>query len=234
MLAAQGDEQVPLTERARIARDPAKGRIGAVQRASGHGRERGEIAHHEAAPNASSTTARSLNGRRSWPDDLVVLVPLACDHDDVAGLRLRQRMTDRVRAIGNHDRARWLAHAGHDLLEDRPRILGARIVVGEHDRVGELLGDRAHLRTLAGVAIAATAEHAVQATARMRARRIEKLGERVRGVGVVDDRDRMGAAAEHFHPARRSLARADRGERLLQRHAPAEQYAERRQAGSRR
>ena len=67
MLAAQGDEQVPLTERARIARDPAKGRIGAVQRASGHGRERGEIAHHEAAPNASSTTARSLNGRRSWP-----------------------------------------------------------------------------------------------------------------------------------------------------------------------
>ena len=31
-----------------------------------------------------------------------------------------------------------------------------------------------------------------------------ELGERVRGVGVVDDRDRMGAAAEHFHPARRA------------------------------
>jgi hypothetical protein len=38
----------------------------------------------------------------------------------------------------------------------------------------------------------------------------------------------MGAAAEHFHPARRRLARTDRGERLLQRHATAEQYTERR------
>ena len=47
------------------------------------------------------------------------------------------------------------------------------------DRVGELLGDRAHQRALAGVAVAAAAEHAEQAAARVRARRIEHLGERV-------------------------------------------------------
>ena len=50
-------------------------------------------------------------------------------------------------------------HARFDVVENSLGIFGARIVA-RHDReIGLSLGDAAHLRTLALVAIAAAAEH---------------------------------------------------------------------------
>ena len=72
---------------------------------------------------------------------------------------------------------------GHDLSPSTETSSPA-----PHDDVRELLGDRAHLRSLAGVTVAAAPEHAVQATACMGAGGLEDLGERVGRVRVVDDR----------------------------------------------
>ena len=41
--------------------------VRAAQHAAGHARQFGEVADHASSPSASSTTARSLNGRVSVP-----------------------------------------------------------------------------------------------------------------------------------------------------------------------
>jgi hypothetical protein len=66
-LAAQRHEQRAGLERARIRQHGAERCIGAAQHAAGHPCELGEVAVHASSPSAPSTTARSLNGRRSLP-----------------------------------------------------------------------------------------------------------------------------------------------------------------------
>ena len=62
---------------------------------------------------------------------------------------------------------------------------------------------RAHQRTLAGIAIAAAAEHAVQLAAAVHARGTQRFAQRVGRVRVVDDGERLRAvAAEQLRCAR--------------------------------
>ena len=68
-------------------------------------------------------------------------------------------------------RARVGLDAADDVAGDRLRILGARIVVGDDDLIGEFIGDRAHQRALARIAVAAAAEHAPQRAVAMFAQR---------------------------------------------------------------
>ena len=124
-------------------------------------------------------------------DLLVGLVALAREQHDVAGARLVHRGEDRHLAV--LDRlGRAAGNAREHLLDDRVRILAARIVAGDDHVVGEPRGRRAHERALAGIALAAAAEHADQARARAppRAQRLERLLERIRRVRVVDDHER--------------------------------------------
>src|SRR5204862_767943 len=86
---------------------------------------------------------------------LTQLVTLARDHDDVAGPGERDGALDRRVAVDDRLAAGPVLDPGEDLLDDRLRILRAR-VVGRDDRVvGEARGDRAHLRALAAIAVAA-------------------------------------------------------------------------------
>src|SRR5262249_57246844 len=83
------------------------------------------------------------------------------DDDDVT----RRGGLDRVRGRGARvlDDLRFAGDAREDLVDDRPRILAARVVRGDDRDVGELGRDPAHHRALLSVAVAAAAEDADQA-----------------------------------------------------------------------
>ena len=97
---------------------------------------------------------------------------------------------DRVGAVLDHVDLVVADHAGEDLRQDEVGRLEARVVAGDDDVVGEPAGDRAHQRPLGGVAVAAAAEHAPELAAALggeRPQRRQRLLERIRRVGVVDD-----------------------------------------------
>ena len=108
-----------------------------------------------------------------------------------------------------------LAHALEDHRDDAVGVLAARVVVGDDDAVGEPFGRLAHQRALAGIALAAAAEHHEHAAARVRAHCRERLGERVGRVRVVDHRERAIRQPVAFHAARaaRRSRRAPRATR---------------------
>ena len=117
---------------------------------------------HDAPPQRLARDVAVVERRDDAVDVLALLVPLAGDHDDVAVLGERDRARDRAPPV----RVDLDVHAGslEHVLDDRERLLGAR-VVGRHDRdVGELGGDLAHERPLAAVAVAARAEDDDDAT----------------------------------------------------------------------
>ena len=103
-------------------------------------------------------------------------------------------------------------HAGQHRGADRGRVLGARVVVGDHQHVGEPGGDLAHQRPLAGVAVAAGAEDDDQPARGQRAQRVQRGRDGVGLVGVVDDRRgspgrRRRAPAGRARPRRRRCRR---------------------------
>ena len=98
------------------------------------------------------------------------------------------------------------------------RRLAARVVAGHDHPVGELLGDRAHQRALAGVAVAAAAEHAPQPAAALatpNGRSASSAFSARRRVRVVDDDFRAAClrrAPEHrVAPGRARSRGIDRG-----------------------
>ena len=103
------------------------------------------------------------------------------------------------------------AHAGLDLGDDAPRVLGARVVGGEDDEVAAPCGGLAHERPLAAVAVAAAAEDGDQAARRERPEDVERARERVGRVGVVDDHGE--ARARRSARAGRAAAPRRRGRR---------------------
>ena len=96
---------------------------------------------------------------------LAGLVPFAGDQQHVAWRKVGNGLRDRFAAIADLAGAR---RGSDDRAADRRRILAARIVIGNDDDVGLFRGDRAHQRTLAGIAIAAGAEHHDEATLHVR------------------------------------------------------------------
>ena len=106
--------------------------------------------------------------------------------------------------------------AGKDGGPNGTGVLGARVVVRDHDVVGEAGGDLAHQRALAGVAVAAAAEHDQEPPSRVRPQRLQRLGQGLGLVGVVDERRGSGRMAGHqLHPAgRRMQVRQKRHQRV--------------------
>ena len=69
--------------------------------------------------------------------DLVVLVALARDQHDVGRLRIGERIADGARAIELDAKRLARGNAAGDVRGNSLRRFGARIVVGDHDVVGE-------------------------------------------------------------------------------------------------
>ena len=76
---------------------------------------------------------------------------------------------------------------GEEAARIARRVLGARVVVGDDQDVGQARRDLAHHRALAGVAVAARAEHDEQPPAVSGRRAAQRGRDRVGLVGVVDD-----------------------------------------------
>ena len=88
-----------------------------------------------------------------------------------------------------------------DVLDDRERILAARVVGRDDDVVGPLHGDGAHHGPLAAVAVASGAEHADHPAVAELAGRLEHDVERVGRVRVVDDDRERLALVDRLEPA---------------------------------
>ena len=89
-------------------------------------------------------------------DVLPLLVPLPGDHDDVPVAGQRHRAGDRAAPIGVDLDVE--PGALEDVLDDRERLLRARVVGGDDRDVRELGCDLAHQRPLPAIAVAAGAE----------------------------------------------------------------------------
>src|SRR5690606_36596258 len=99
--------------------------------------------------------------------------------------------------------------AGDDPGDDRVADLAARIVVGDHDLVGQAFGNGRHLWALAGVALAAAAKYSDQPPAQVAAQRFERLLQRIGLVRVIDDHQRPVVAAETVYAPRDGLQPAE-------------------------
>ena len=117
------------------------------------------------AASAARASSASENGRRLPGDLLVGLVALA---GDAAPRRASSAPAMAVLDRARRDRPRPRSSAAMPsriCVDDRERILAARVVGGDDHAVGEARGDRAHQRALGRVAVAAGAEHDREAPA---------------------------------------------------------------------
>src|SRR5437868_9775435 len=94
--------------------------------------------------------------KRVAADDLVILVTLAGYQNQISDVRLRYRLMNRVRAIGNLSvRPAGLANSLLRVAKDLLGILGARIIGSENDNVAQTSRRLAHWRALGSIAITA-------------------------------------------------------------------------------
>ena len=141
-----------------------------------------------------------VKGMRSLARDLHLLVPLARKQHDISGTRLCDRQRDGFAAVGFDA----VLHAGplqahQRIIDDRSRILAARIVGGEHHKIAAAPGGLAHQRALGAIAIAAATEHRHDSR-RSSAARDElarqrcEISQSIVGVSIVDNhRERLAA-----------------------------------------
>ena len=165
IVALDGEERFAFADRAAVdgqaghVRRQRAGALGAHRRCHGvNGPQRA----HATLP-CKRRRDRFVIGKRQHAvaDDLPGLVALAGDQQHVAAFKVGDRRRGSPRRGRRFRRRRGAA--GEDGGADRSGIFAARIVVGDDDAVGILRGNAAHDRPLAGVAVAAGAEHHHQA-----------------------------------------------------------------------
>ena len=209
-LARDGDE-----EAARL------GSAGVDERPTGHGRLRvgcavsgatdhvGDLGqrhrdHRDARScTASRATRRSSNGCTSPWISCPVSCPLPAISTTSPGAARRTASKIAVRRSPTSTTSATPSRgAGEDGRADRGRVLGARVVVGHDQHVGEAGGDLAHDRPLAGIAVPAGAEHHDDLAVGERAQGRQDGLDGVGLVGVVDDQHEVLAGVDLFEPAR--------------------------------
>ncbi len=105
--------------------------------------------------------------------------------------------------------------AGEDLLEDRFRLLRARVVGRDDREIGSLGADAAHQRPLVAVAVAAAAEDADDAFAGQLSRRDQDVLERIWRVRVVDEYPERLALVDRLEPAGDAIGIREGGRRVV-------------------
>jgi hypothetical protein len=148
------------------------------------------------------------------PHDLPLLMSLAGEQDDVVGTGFFDGGSDGLAPAGDFARAR---RSGEDVATDRGRVFAARIVVRDDRKIGHAGGDGAHLRSLADIAVAASAEDSDQPPLGVRAKRLDRAFQRVLGMGIVDI-DRCAGARDNrpLEPPSNRLDSREIVERLLE------------------
>ncbi len=144
--------------RRRRARQRAATR-GVERRDERRGRTRAAASAHRHGPGRArpATASWSEKGSMAAPTIWPVSWPLPATTRTSPARSMRDRGGDRL-GRGRRSRSRPGA-AAEDRGADGGGILGARVVVRDDDDVGQAGGDLAHHRPLAGIAVAAAAEH---------------------------------------------------------------------------
>src|SRR5688500_7084546 len=106
-----------------------------------------------------------MNGAIS--KDLIRFVAFARDKNEVAATRHFQSLLAGFAPIGFDDAfGIATAHSGQNSFNNFLWVFRARVVAGDNTNVRQARGDKAHLRTLGAVAVAAAAEDSNQAARR--------------------------------------------------------------------
>ena len=167
-LALERDEEIARRERARVGGDAREAHV--RRRACGR-RPRARrspcpscAALHRCASASAAATAASENGGRTPFALLVVLVALAGDEHDVAGAA-RSRCAARIAAPRSSSTAKLRPARGANARRRSRAAIAAGssrrgLSLVTTTRSASVRGDAAHLRALAGIAVAAAAEHA--------------------------------------------------------------------------
>jgi hypothetical protein len=194
-LAADGDVELAAFRIAPVEGDPGEGGRPRPERlAAGGGHQ---LLDRQRRVDGGGRLLAVVEVDLGLAEDLVVLVPLAGDEHHVAGAGETHRHADGRSPVGlDEDLGAGLAHAGDDGVDDGARLLGARVVRGDHRHVGVAGDDGAHPGPLGRIAIAAAAEDDDEPARRERAQRGDDPLQRVGRVGVVDD-DVEAAAVGH-------------------------------------
>ena len=144
-------------------------------------------------------------------DLLAEFVPLPGDDDRVPGAGGGDGGPDRGPAVADlqdlgaaaagSGRGRPAPRTGQHLRPDLRRLLGPGIVVGDDQQVGPGRGLGAHHRSLAGVPVAAGADHHDQPAGQAVPDRVQHRGQRGRFVRVVDHGHEVLTGVDPLHPA---------------------------------
>src|SRR5215831_3175026 len=123
-------------------------------------------------------------------DDLSRLVSLAGNQQHIPLLQIGDRLRHSGRTPGNLDSA---GRRSQYLPADVGGLLAPRIVVGDDGKVRSIHRNRAHLGALALVAITSATEYDREAIAHVRPECVERFGQRVRRMRIVDEDGCAGA-----------------------------------------
>ena len=156
------------------------------------------LAHATFSLSAAATASWSLKGNICSPTIWPVSWPLPATSSTSPGCNAAtaRRIASPRSPISVAPRA-----AGQDGGADRGGIFAARIVVGDDHAIGLVGRDRAHQRPLALIAVAAGAEHHDQFALGVRPQRVQRLGQRIRLVRVVDKDRSAVTLANELEPA---------------------------------
>src|SRR6185312_7142984 len=154
-------------------------------------------------------------------DNLVILMAFAGQEDHIARLGVAQDSLDGRATVefDNRLRTAFLRQPGDDFVQDRPRVLGSRIVAGDVDGVREFFGGACHSRPLGAVAVAPTPEQNPELPACQWPKGRKDVFKSVVRVGVVDQHREWLPGTHRLQPPRGSLRVAQARGDLVNRQA---------------
>ncbi len=221
VLADQGDEEVARAQRAGVDRDAARREVAGDPAAGGRRHRLGRPERGHRTPSSRRITLASSKGSTSAP----IVCPCSCPLPATASTSPGPRPSSPA-AIA-------FARSPISVAQGQLARTAARIAAGFSRRglssvtiatVREPRDGLAHQRALAGVAVAAGAEHHVQPSSGVRPQCRQQPFEGVRRVGVVDiGRRPVRQRRRELHPpahageARQQRQRIGRAQRLRQR-----------------
>ncbi len=210
---ANGDKALALAEAAGVDGEAGDRRLGRAEARAARGGRRSRLGSTAVQPHFASCFSAAATA--SWSENGITVVPTVCpvSWPLPATSRTSPGSSLPIASAIASARSPISMRAGRgsqDLAADGRRIFAARIVVGDDGKIGLGDGDLAHLGPLALVAVAAAAEHHHQAVRNIGTQGVERLGERVGRVGIVDE-DRSAAAcrAGQIEPPARALQRGE-------------------------
>ena len=137
---------------------------------------------------------------------LVILVALAGQQDQIAGLADRDGRLDRRCSISDHLQISADGNTGEHIVKDLLWILGAGVIGGQHQLISQPRCDSSHLRSLAAVTITSATKQANQAALSKGPAGQKRIFKAIGGVGVIHKHGRLGRSGRHpLHAARHTM-----------------------------